>query len=79
MAGGAKLNFLPSDILSKQMIKLTECELVTGSKMGANVTQIILDPAGEHCPFVMDYCELYYEQPWLNQEDALKKEKKTKT
>lgn len=37
---------------------------------GANVTQIILYPAGEHCPFKIDDDKLYYDQPWLNRDGS---------
>lgn len=68
---GAKFNFLSLEILFEWMtIKIIVSESwkleANWEHEGANVTQIILYPAGEHCPFMMDHDKLYYDQPWLN-------------
>ena len=70
-AAGAKTNFLSLETLFEKMtIRIIVSESwrleANWEHEGANVTQIILYPAGEHCPFMMDRGKLYYDRPWLN-------------
>lgn len=72
---GLNFNFLSREILFEKMaIKIIVSESwkleANWEHEGANVTQIILYPAGKCCPFMMDHGKLFYDRPWLNWEDA---------